>query len=79
MKEFNVAINKPEPAPVTTGEEIPKTLDIFQRTESQFLPDGKSVTDLTEDEAAQVKRQYRFDPYKPGIYQTITGFGNMIN
>lgn len=64
---------------VTTNAEIPKDLDIFYRVESQFLPPGKTFKNLTPEEQETVRNKYRFDPYKPGIYQTITGYDFMIN
>jgi len=64
--------------PIETNEEIPKELNIFFRSENAFLPEGKTLADLTSDELKQLRAKYRFDPYKPGLYQTITGFGKMV-
>ena len=64
---------------VATNAEIPKELDIFYRTLDDFLPPGKTFKELTKEEKEVVASRYRFDPYKPGMYQTITGFGKMIN
>ncbi|MFA5313193.1 MAG: hypothetical protein WC375_07770 [Methanomassiliicoccales archaeon] len=64
--------------PTLTADDIPKELDIFFRTESAFLPEGKTFGDLTEKEIGELKAKYRFDPMKPGIYQAISGLGKMI-
>ena len=63
---------------VSLSSEIPKEMDIFYRTIEAFLPEGKTLEDLTPEELNKVKSQYRFDPMRPGIYQGISGFGNMI-
>lgn len=63
---------------VDTWDEIPKEMDIFYRQVSAFLPEGKTLEDLTPEELNKIKAQYRFDPMRPGIAQTITGFGHMI-
>jgi hypothetical protein len=63
---------------VDTYSDVTKEMDIFQRAEYQFLPPGKTFDDLTAEESAQLKRQYRFDYYKPGMYQGITGLGIMM-
>jgi hypothetical protein len=58
---------------------VPKgDMDVFQRSIEQFLPLGKTFEDLTDKEKEQIKRQYRFDYYKPGVYQGITGLGIML-
>ena len=58
---------------------IPKRLDIYFRSIESFLPEGKTMDDLTPEEYERIKSQYRFSPYRPGIYQGITGFGPMNN
>jgi len=63
---------------VDTYSDVAGSMDVFQRSEEQFLPPGKTFEDLTPEELAQLKRQYRFDYYKPGVYQGITGLGNMM-
>jgi len=63
---------------VETNDEIPKDMDVFQRSEAQFLPEGKSFEDLTKEELKELRRRYRFDYYKPGVYQGITGYGFML-
>lgn len=64
---------------VSPNQDIPKDqLDIFFRDESEFLPEGKTWADLTEEEKALVKARYRFDPMRPGMYQGITGLGNPL-
>ena len=52
---------------------IPKEMDIFYRTESEFLPEGKTFESLTPEERKSLKNRYRFDPLRPGMYQAITG------
>ena len=64
--------------PIQTGTEVPKELDIFCRTEYDFIPPGKTFDDLTDEEKQALKDKYRFDPLKPGIYQGITGKSGMI-
>jgi len=58
--------------PIFNVEVIPKELDIFWRTDNEFLPEGKTFDDLTEEEKEELRAKYRFDPLRPGIYQTIT-------
>ena len=36
--------------PVDTYSEIPESMDVYQRTEAQFLPDGKTLEELTPEE-----------------------------
>ena len=69
-----------EPTPgIDNGHEIPPEMDIFYRTIETFLPEGKTFNDLTPEEEKRLRNQYRFSPYRPGIYQAITGLGKMIN
>ena len=63
--------------PVFNTEVIPEELDIFFKNEADFLPEGKTINELTPQELATLRSQYRFSPFRPGIYQGITGFGNM--
>lgn len=58
---------------VETSSDIPKEFAIFARTENQFLPPGKTWADLTPEELIIARGRYRFDPFKPGIYQSISG------
>ena len=65
------------PKPVYLGDEIPEEMDLFFRSIENFFPEGKtSIDQLTPEELAKVHDQYRFDPVKPGIYQTMTGYAN---
>ncbi len=64
--------------PIFNPEEVPHELDLFYRQIYDFLPEGKTLKDLTPEEMKKIKAQYRFDIYRPGIYQAITGFGNMV-
>ena len=59
-------------------EQIPKELEVYWSSETSFLPDGKTFDDLTSEEKAKLRSQYRFSPYRPGLYQTITGYGKMV-
>ncbi len=77
LRDFTPVEPMPE-TKVETNCEIPKEMDIFFRAESQFLPEGKTFDELTKEEKAMVQAKFRFDPMKPGIYQGISGFGNMI-
>ena len=58
---------------VFSPQEIPKEMDIFCRIESDFLPEGKTFKNLTPEEYKRLRSQYRFSPFRPGIYQAITG------
>lgn len=80
MSNFNTCKGKISPNHVDSPDNlnIPKEMNIFQRTESEFLPDGKKFEDLTEEELNQLKQQYKYDYYRPGVYQAITGLGNMM-
>ena len=76
--QANVSDPNQKDPPVTTGSEIPKDMDIFYRSESQFLPEGKAFADLTQKEKDELKNKFRFDPLKPGCYQGVTATGKMI-
>jgi len=66
----------PSDAPTFNPQVIPKELDIFFRNEADFLPEGKEFTDLTPEEERRLRSQYRFSPFRPGLYQVISGFRN---
>ena len=72
-----------EEAAVFKAGSIPDELDIFFRDESYFLPEGKTFDDLTDEELAHLRNQYRFSALRPGVYQGITGrngkHGSMLN
>lgn len=59
------------------ASDIPEEFDIFFRSESSFLPDGKSFRDLSREELEHLKVRYRFDPLKPGVYQGLTWIGDV--
>ena len=61
------------PAAIDNGQEIPKEMDIFFQSEESFLPPGKTFDDLTEAEKKALQAKYRFSPFKPGLYEGITG------
>ena len=63
---------------IDTYDGVPKEFNIFYRSENQFLPPGKTFDDLTEEEKIEVQAKYRFDPYRPGLYQSITGYGTFL-
>lgn len=69
---------KPRGQPVNTRDNVPKEMNIFWRDYRAFLPEGKTIDELTPDELKKLKAQCRFDPMVPGEYQGITGFGHMI-
>lgn len=63
---------------VPNNQDIPKDeMDIFYRSESEFLPEGKTWNDLTDKEKEELKAKYRFDPMRPGMYQAVTAVGRM--
>jgi hypothetical protein len=74
MSKFSPALKIPKK--VDTYDDVSEDMDIFQRSEEQFLPPGKKFEDLTERELTKLKNQYRFDYYKPGVYQGITWIRN---
>ena len=63
--------------PIDPASDVPKEFDIYFKDESEFLPEGKTFKDLTPEEEQRLKSQYRFSPYKPGIYQGLTAIGGM--
>lgn len=70
-----------EPAhdpPIPNGQDIPKEMDIFCRSEESFLPPGKKLSDLTPDELKLLEMRYKFSYFIPGIYQGITGISGSI-
>ena len=69
----------PKEDPIPNNQDIPQDeMDIFFRNEDEFLPEGKTWDELTDAEMALAKARYRFDPMRPGVYQGITGLGNMM-
>lgn len=48
----------------------------FLRREIDFLPEGATFEDLTEEQLARLKILYRYDPYRPGLKQGITNIAN---
>ena len=61
-----------------TASMIPKEMDIYYRTEENFLPNNKDFKDLSQKEKEELKGRYRFDPLRPGIPQTLSGFEGVI-
>lgn len=61
---------------VFNSQVIPKEMNIYFCSEQSFLPEGKTFEDLTPEEKQLLSNQYRFSPYRPGLYQTITGMNN---
>lgn len=76
MKGFSSS--RKVPKAVDLNDEIPEAMDVFQRSEEQFLPPGKTLEELTPEELIHMRRQYKYDYYKPGVYQGITGIGRMM-
>ena len=80
LQEFNF-MSPDTPDTVPNNQDVPKELDVYARSETDFLPPGKTFKDLTPEELKLVQDKYRFDVLKPGIYQGITGRvkgGNII-
>lgn len=63
---------------VPTNADVPKDMNIYYRTEENFLPEGKTFNDLNDKEKQALKQRYRFDPLVPGLYQAITGVEGSI-
>ncbi len=64
----------PPNPPILSNDEIPKgEMELYCRSESSFLPEGKTFADLTEEELKELQSKYRFSPLKPSTYQGITG------
>lgn len=61
------------PESVPNNQDIPKEMDIFFKSEASFLPNGKTYNDLTPEEYKALQEQYRFSPFRPGMYQSISG------
>jgi len=51
---------------------IPYELDVFFRSFSSFLPEGRTYESLSDKEKVSISNQYRFSPLRPGMYQGIT-------
>lgn len=75
MEPFTPAV--PDTTVVFNVGEIPEELDVFYRAEHDFLPEGKDFSELTKEEMDELRSRHRFSPFKPGIYQGITGLGGM--
>lgn len=78
LQDFNAASLDATCAPIPNGQDLPKEMDIFFRNEAEFLPAGKTFNDLTLKEKIELRNKYRFDPFRPGVYQGITGLGGMV-
>lgn len=75
MQQFNVYVPDTK---VETNDAISKDMDVFFRGENEFLPPGQTWDTLTIEDKKLIQARYRFDPMRPGIYQTMTGNQNMI-
>ena len=42
---------------VESASDVPKELDVYYRVESQFLPEGKTFDDLTDEEKITLKNK----------------------
>ena len=74
MLDFIPADSQPV---VPNVQDVPKELDIFFKSEANFLPEGKTFADLTPEELTTLKERYKYTAMVPGLYQQVTGFGNM--
>lgn len=73
-------LTQPIDPPIPNNQDIPKNeLDIFFRTIQAFIPEGKTWDDLTEKEQNELKGKYRFDYFRPSMYQGVTSCGKMSN
>lgn len=64
--------------PILQSNEDPGDLTIKDLFDiKKELPEGVSYESLTEDEKKRIRNSYRFSGYKPGSYQTLSGFGGM--
>ena len=72
LQEFDF-MSPDRPDTVPNNQDVPKELDVYCRFESDFLPPGKTLKDLTPEELKMVQDKYRFDYFRPGIYGVITG------
>ena len=70
-------VTSPDNPAVFNYQVIPDNLDIYWRTIYAFVPEGKTLEELTPEERKEVDEMYRFSPGIPGIYQGITGFGRI--
>ena len=68
----------PKSEPIFNPQEIPKEMEIYMKSETSFLPPGKKLEDLTPEELTLLQNQYKFSPFRPGIYQGITAKGNVL-
>ena len=64
----------PKEDTLNVGKDVPKELAIYGLQPKDFLPKGKTFDDLTPEERQTLINQYRFSPFKPGLYQQITGY-----
>ena len=77
MLDFIPDIPPKDPDTIFNPEVIPEELEIYFKAEIEFLPPGKkSLAELTPEELRVLQNQYRFSPYRPGIPQTLSGFGS---
>ena len=70
---FKMVDLTPQQQAVFNPQVIPDEMEIYWRDEKDFLPEGKTFSDLTEEELKALKNKYRFSPLRPGVYQGITG------
>jgi hypothetical protein len=76
LSKFQAVASTPDI--VQNNQDIPTgEMEIFYKTEAEFLPEGKTFADLTEDELNALRAKYRFSPMRPSSYQNITGLGTM--
>lgn len=65
--------------PILQSSEDPGDLTIKDLFDiKKEIPDGTDYDSLTEEEKKRIRDKYRFSGYKPGMYQTLSGFGGML-
>lgn len=64
--------------PLDTNKDVPCQIEIYSKSLEEFFPNGKTWDEMTEEEKTKAKNQYRFQSFRPGRYQMLTGFRGMI-
>ena len=80
MFEFTSFNRSTRASPTETYDDMPSGgMDVYQLTEADFLPEGKTFDDLTDEELEKLKNQYRFRHFRPSQYQAITWYRKYKN
>lgn len=77
MSDDFLAFHPCEPK-VNTMDDISKDADLFFWNENYFLPEGKTFSDLTDEEENELRQKYRFNPYRPGYYRGEREIGAIV-